>query len=309
MILQLILFLTGLFFLIKFSSIAIEKSVKFSRLTGISEMTIGFILIAVSTSLPELTIAIFSSFHGEGLLSFGNLAGANVSNLALVFGILGFIGFTIKKKDLAKIYEAIIFTSTVAFFILVLGAVDLVVGLFLLILFYMFAKSVIKDGFNGGSNDKMTELKTIELVKSVIYLLISLAVVVISAKIITDSAIALAHMLGVTESLIGATILAVGTTLPELSVGIMAVRTKNMELAIGDGIGSIVTNLTLVLGMAAMINPIVLSASQNTLLLLLFAVNVIFLFLASRMKFGRKEGIALLLIYAAYLGIVVKFAS
>jgi len=304
MIFDIILLVIGLILLVKFSSVTIQNAVKLSRLTGVSEMTIGFILIAVSTSIPELTIAIISSLRGEGLLSFGNLVGANISNLALIFGILGLIGFAIKKKDLIEIYEAVLLTSVVAVFAIALRRIDLAFGVFLLIVFYVFAKGAIKSGING--KGKFSGLETIEITKAIFYVIVSVAVVIISAKIVTDSSIGLAQSLGIAESLIGATILALGTSLPELSVGIMAIRKGNVGLAVGDGLGSIVANLTLVLGIAALIHPMDIGFSQVSLLWMLLIVNCIFILLASRLKFGKKEGAALLAIYILYLLIVVN---
>jgi cation:H+ antiporter len=162
----------------------------------------------------------------------------------------------------------------------------------------MFSRLVEKKEIH--IKNHMAEIKTIEIVKSVSYVLISVAFVIIGAYITTDSAIKIAGFFGLAESIIGASILAVGTTLPELSVNVSAIRRGNVSLAIGDTIGSIVTNLTLILGIALIINPITF-AGVGILLLSLIFVNLLFMLFSTRMKFDKIIGIILLIIYAVYL--------
>ena len=303
MLLPIILLLAGMFLLIKFSSITIERAVRLSKLTGVGEATIGFVLIAVSTSLPELMIAIISSSEGEGLLSFGNLIGSSVSDLTMVFGITAFIGFTLKRKGLVETDQALLFTAVSVISLLILGAAVPAFGLFLLIIFYVFSKTVMKEDMTD-SNGRTNELPTIQLVKGVLAVVVSVVIVVIGAKLATDSAVSIANTIGVAETIIGATILGFGTTMPELSVNIAALRRGNVALAVGDSVGSIVTNMTLILGVLSILNPFVLTSLQTNLLLLMLGVMMVFSFLASRMRFGKKEGMVLLVTYAVYLGIV-----
>jgi len=306
MLFEILLLIIGLALLVKFSDYTIKNCVKLSKLTGISQIAIGFILIAVATSLPELTIAITSSVEGEGILSFGNLVGANISNLALIFGLVAISGFTISRKEFDEIADAIIVTSVIAIFLFFLGFADAVFGLFCLILFFMFSDIVMKSGIK--IKNYKTNLKTPEIVKSIAFVLVSVAFVIIGAYITTNSALNLARIFGMAETAIGGTILAIGTTLPELSVGIAAIRKRNVDLAIGDGIGSIVTNLTLILGIASIIHPITFESVTNILLISLIVINIIFLFLARRLKFGKKEGIILILIYVVYLFVIFSSA-
>lgn len=305
MILEALAFSIALLVLAKSSSIAIEKAVKLSQISGISQMAVGFIFIAVATSLPELSIAIMSSLQGEGILSVGNLVGANITNIALIIGLASLVGFNLGKIFSIRIEQAIIATTAIAFFIIVLGKISLVFGIFCIVLFYLFSSSVMKDGFVAGNGNN--KIKIIEKIKAAAYLILAVSVVVISAYIVTDSAVKLSRILGIAESLIGATVVAMGTTLPELSVGIAAVRKRNMSILVGDLIGSLITNLTLILGIVAIMNPLAIDKGILAALVSFIIVSFAFLILSYRMKFGFREGFILLSLYTLYLIVMFNF--
>ena len=307
MIINIILLFVGLVFLVKFSNFTIKNAVKFSYLTGISNMTIGFIIIAILTSLPEFTIGIISSFKGEGLLSIGNIIGANISNLALILGIVSLVGFHFKKNDAIQTQKILIVTTIIAVFMLILRTVNYVFGIFLLIMFYIFSKALIKDGIK--VKERVGGLRSIESAKTLLYLIVSVTFVIVSAKIVTDSSISLAYGIGVAESVIGATILSIGTTMPELSIALAAVRKKNIELAIGDTIGSILANLTLVLGAVTLINPIITGYIEIAGFVMLILINLLFLFLTTQKSFGKNEGILLMATYAVYLSAMLYLGA
>lgn len=301
MILNIFLLLLGLLILIKSSSITIDRAVKLSKLSGISQLAIGFIFIAVITSLPELSIGIISSLQGNGILSMGNLIGANISNLTLVLGSIAFIGFNLGKIYSRQIEQSVIITTAIAIFLIILGNAGFIFGIFCLAIFYIFSSSIAKVAIEV----EVEGIKSLEIIKAVFHLLLAISFVIIAAYIVTNSSIALAESLGITESVIGATILAIGTTLPELSVSLAAARKRNISLAIGNIVGSMITNLTLILGVVSLINPIVFGHDIITALSFLIAVNLIFLLLAHRMKFGIREGVALLSIFILYLIIIL----
>ncbi len=307
MINEAIVLVISLAALAKFSDFTIKNAIRFSYLSGINQLAIGFIIIAVATSLPELTIAIISSIENQGILSMGNVFGANIANLALIFGLLSFFGFRMSKNDKTETNRILLLTIIIAIFILALQKIDLAFGLFLLIMFYISSRTIFKKGIM--VRERRNGIKTIAIVKSLFYLLFSIAAVIISANFVVDSVVRLSSMVGIATAIFGATVVSIGTTIPEMSVAIAAIRRKNIELAVGDGMGSVITNITIVLGAATLINPISMNHVTTVALLCMVITSIIFMFLASRMKFGRKEGIALLLIYAAYLGIVVNFAS
>ena len=298
----------GLAVLAKASDVAVMRTAKLSKLLGINKITAGFIFLAVSTSLPELTIAIFSSLRGEGLLSVGNLIGANIINMTLIIGLVAvFCAFSLKKKDSMLMEQAVVFSSIIAFFAIFLKKIDFIFGIFCIIIFYVFSKIMVKEGLK--TDEKLNhELRTPAVLKSIFFVLLAVAFIIISAKFVTDSAVEISSAFGLKESLIGATLLALGTTLPELSVGIAAIRRKDIKLAIGNSVGSVAANITLILGIAAIINPISLGTAEISLMWFLIASGLAFLFISSSGKFDRKRGIALISAFAIYLIYVMVIA-
>ena len=295
---EFLLLFTGLALLYKSSSIVIGRAARLSELTGISQLAIGFVFVAVATSLPELTVAVMSSFLDKGNMGFGVLAGSNIVNITLVFGAMAIAGLKMKKEDFVSVDEAVIFTTAIAFFVLILGKTDFVFGIFSLILFYIFFRSVSRKSMGTGSSKG---LKTIETVKSIIYILAAIAVVIISARIVVDSAVDIATLLGITEAVIGALIISMGTALPELSIGILAIRKGNPGLAIGDSIGSLAVNMTLILGLVSIINPVTIDFASMFVFGFLILANLLFLFIVSRARLGIFEGMILILTYIMFL--------
>ncbi len=294
MVLEILLLVLSLFVLVKSSNGTVDNATRLAKVSGISPTIIGFIFIGISTSLPEFAIALASSLEGEGQLSLGNLIGSNVYNLTLIFGLMSLIGFNAGKIFSSQLKYAAFITTLIAAFLLYIGSSGLIFGLFLLSLFYLFSASIKKVSL-------FYRKKNNNAAKDVAKLVFSVAAVVISARVVIDSAVQIASYAGISETIIGATLLAFGTTLPEMSVNITAVRKRNIALAIGDTAGTIVANMTLVLGVASIINPIAVTQDISRLLLMLITVNAIFFFMAQRLSFGTKQGLVLLSAFAIYL--------
>ena len=304
MILEIFFLILGLIILIKSSDIVIEKSIELSQLTKLSKLAIGFIFLAVVTSLPEFAIMIISSFEGNGILGIATLLGANIADIVLIFGVMTLFGsFMIIGKDFDRIYHAILITSIIATFSLILGRVDITFGIFALFMFYLFSTYILKEGFPIGGKEK-PKLVTVEVIKCILMILGGIALVIISAKIVTDSAIAIANFFNVYQSLIGATIIPIGTTLPELAVCVTALKKLNIELAVGNIIGSLVANLALILGFGAIISTIAFDPIIKISIIFLLITNAVFLIMAKRENFGLTQGMILLLIYLSYLALM-----
>lgn len=298
MLIEIAILIFSLIILAKSSTITIDKAIRLSKLTGMSSAVVGFVFIAFATSLPELTIAVISSIKGEGVLSLGNVIGANITNLTLIFGLVAISGATITKEEINETSKAVIFTSIIALFLVFLGYSDVSFGIFLFIIFFVFFEALLHRNIEIKNHDG--GLKILEIVKSVSWLLVSVFVVVISAHFVTDYSIVIAKTFKISEFIIGATIVSLGTTLPELSIAIAAIKKKNIDLAIGDTVGSIVANLTLVFGVASIIKPIVISGFEPLLILFIIS-NLLFLFLISKKKINIGDGIALILFYLLFI--------
>ncbi len=299
MFFELAILLTGLFVLAKSSDFTITNAVKFSKASGVNQFIVGFILIAVATSLPEMTIAIISSVGGGGQLSLGNIIGADIINMTLILAIMSFIGFTVGKRDVNEMILACILVSLTSLFLFILGVADFIFGIFLLMLFYIFARILLDKEVTVDHEVRSSSRK---------YALLSIAgvaFVIFSASMVTEYAVAIASDLILSQTLIGATIISFGTTLPELSVNIAALRRRNFELAIGDSMGTIVANITLVLGIASIIHPIYVDAVASLSLLFLLFTSALVVYMTKKTRFGKREGVIFLLAYLFYIAMII----
>lgn len=290
------IFIISLAVLAKFSILVVNAAAELSQTTGISRTFIGFIFVGLATSLPEFSIGIISSIENMGEISVGNLLGANITNLTLILGVMAFIGFNMGKIYSRQIMDAALAVAGICLMLVLIGGAGLIFGVFLLCVYYIFSSSVMKHGFVSGD-----VVSTPQAAKTAAKLVLFVAVVVISSYVITDSAVLLASDLGIPAAIIGATIISVGTTLPEMSVNIAAVMKRNISLAIGDTTGTVVSNISMILGTVVLINPVAVSADIAALALALAAVSGVVYFMANRQVFGMKESAILVSIYAAYM--------
>ncbi len=294
--LELFLFLSALAVVAKFSTVVVDSATKLSQVTGISRTVIGFAFIGVATSLPELSIAVISSLEKQGALSLGNVLGANIMNLTLILGFMAFIGFNLGSVYSQQLKRAIAIAAGIAFMLLFSSTAGFLFGAFLLSVYYLVFAALIRDGFVSAGN-----VSAFDAAKSAVKLLTSVFIVVAAAYVVTNSALLLASDIGISAPLIGATIISVGTTMPELSVNVAAVKKRNISLAVGDLIGTLVANLALVFGIAAMINPITISQDILSLAVIsLLAYSVVYV-LSRRMVFGLKESLLLISMYVLYI--------
>ncbi|MFH0713930.1 MAG: sodium:calcium antiporter, partial [Candidatus Micrarchaeota archaeon] len=305
-----IILLVSLTILAKSSSVVVENAVKLSKFFGISQLAVGFLLLSVSTSLPELSVSVISSTAGKGAIAAGNVFGSNIANILLILGAGAFLyGLKIRKETLKDISLILVLTTVISLYIIfnssisgqALGALE---GIILLLLFLGYAFYVLrKQPINENGINNVTKK---EALYAFLYFSASIAIVLISSSFVVDSAVKLAKIFNIAESFIGATIIAIGTSLPELSIDLQAIRKKHFGLALGDAIGSNMVNLTLVLGTAAIISPIhILLPVFIAALLFAVLANIVLLYFASVNKQLDKFGGALfLLIYALYIIVI-----
>ncbi|MEM4366949.1 MAG: sodium:calcium antiporter [Candidatus Anstonellales archaeon] len=302
--------LVSLAVLAKSSSTVVESAVKLSNFFGISQLAVGFILLAVATSLPELSVSVLSSTAGEGAIAAGNVFGSNIANILLVLGLGGFIyGLKIGKGTLNDIAIVLLLTTIISAYIIFNSSIGkqslgFLEGVILLLLFGGYvAYTLSKKSVDGNRIGVITKK---EALYSFMFFSGGILVVLVSASFVVDSAVSLSRMLGISESFIGATIIAVGTSLPEISIDLQAIKKRRYGLALGDAIGSNMTNITLVLGTAAAIHSISL-IMPVFIAALLFAVvsNVLLLYVASINKqLNRLGGAIFLIIYLIYLATI-----
>lgn len=293
------IFIVSFFVLAKASEYVIDSSIDITRIFGVSEFVTGFILLSVATSIPELFVCATASMTGNGSIAIGNVIGANIADIAWVLGATALVGFVIFSKRRATMNAAILFAiSLIPLVLISKGTVTALDGIVLLLIFLIYCIFVSKVEFKGTKQPR----RVTSTLKAISIFLISVAGVVFSAYLIVDSGVAIASLLNVPPVFIGLSLISIGTTIPELSVNLTAVRKKKLSLAVGNILGSCVTNLTLVLGTAAVINPIqIATVIPVSSIFFLIALN---LFLWARVRKGRltrANGITMIIAYILFM--------
>ncbi len=305
MIIELAIFFIAAIVLVKSSECVVSSSTHLSRVLGISTFAVGFIIISIATSLPELAVAVFSALAGSPGLSVGDIVGSNLTDLTLILGIVAIVGgpLYLKKHELMNLIELLFFTSLITVLIFfqfsqltILHGIILL-GLFGYLLLNLFNQGKIPREVFDGVQEK-TAMAFAKLGGSI-------ALLLIAAHFMVESASAIAVATGVSQSLIGATLVALSTSLPELAVELRAVKSKQYALALGDLFGSAVTNITLVLG------SLVILSHGNTVIDMkpvigifpIFFITLFFIWysLSRKEKISKTTGIILIGLYILFL--------
>lgn len=306
----------GLIILLISANYLVDSSVALAQKAKISNFMIGLTIVGMGTSAPELFVSISSAVEGAGDVALGNVIGSNICNVLLILGVTAAIcPFAIERTTYRRdIPFAIIATLLVIVFVndmLLGGDVNVISrydAVFLLLAFvgYM-AYVVIKDRKGGGDGQSGEECSSSLAGKNVVLLVLiavlTLAGLLLGGQLFLDSAKTLAKEWGMSDAVIAITIVAVGTSLPELITSIVAAVKKNPQLALGNVIGSNVFNLLMILGASGLINPLNILGINMVdygVLLLSIIMTFIIVFTFSKRFFDRVEGIIFLLVYIIY---------
>lgn len=291
----------------------VEGASSVAKKFGISDLVIGLTIVAFGTSAPELTVNIFSALKGSTDIAVGNVLGSNICNILLILGVTTIISpIAIKKntqwREIPFALLAAIVLGIVANDMLLDGAtngnfitrIDGLILLCFIAIFLVYSFEIARHG----TNDDTETVVPLPAWKSAAFIVAGLAGLFFGGQYLVEGAVNIAKILGMSEKVIGLTIIAIGTSLPELATSIVAARKKKADMAIGNVIGSNIFNTFFILGTTATIKPLPISASLNTDLgvnlgvsILLFAAT----FLFSRNILGRVEGFIFVTLYLAYL--------
>ncbi|MBU4491033.1 MAG: calcium/sodium antiporter [Euryarchaeota archaeon] len=295
----LVLSLAGL---IIFAEKLIVSSAKLAKAFGISEAVVGLTLLAYGTSLPEFAVSSISSIESHPELSISNVLGSNIFTIAFILGLAAFIRpFSVKEAHLRGRDNYIMVGTTLLLITLLFffGGISRIAGLIMVLLVIGYTYYLLK---HDSTTNQLKKDETISKLREAGIVLACLLVVIISGKFTVDSAVAVAKGFGVTEWLIGATIVAAGTSLPELAVSITAAKKGFFGMSIGNIIGSNIFNILWVLGFAAAINPLYLEFAQikwDSVFLL--GVTFLLAYHLIRTRVSRSEGALYLAIYLGYI--------
>jgi cation:H+ antiporter len=311
---QLLILIGSLVGLASASHFTIKSVEKLIEITGLSEASAGFIILAVLTSTPEITVAAFSVIQGTPAVSIGDILGSNVFNIGAVLGILGILGYLkVCCTDLLVELTDMLFITALIPLLLVISQYHILeipspaIGVILLSAFLINTYLV---GRRRTPPVKTNDNKAINKGKKAVVvatLLLGFIVVVIAARLTVYSASNIAVAFGAPPILIGAKIVAIGTSLPELTLDLTAVRRGRVQLAIGDIIGSNLTNLTLVLGLVLLTSPFRVDLTIFIEILpFLLMTTVIFWRFIMRGGVSKVGGAFLILTYVLFQALVIK---
>ncbi|MEM2175022.1 MAG: sodium:calcium antiporter [Candidatus Micrarchaeia archaeon] len=301
---QIVVLLLSLGVLMISAKYVVEKAIRLAKFFRISEFAIGFIFVSVLTSIPELSVAVVSSVNGNNNLSLGDLLGSNVTNIALILGLCGFLGSRYKfRKDETNHMLLFLVLSLIPLILILDGQLNYTDGIIFLILFVAFVYYVSSKKVTVNETEGITK---VEASKDFIIFVAGIGGVIISAGFVVESAVKIATMLGIFQSFLGATIIALGTSLPELAVNVVATSKRRTHLALGNILGSCVTNLTLILGINVILNPFIPNMEMVGPLILFVVISTIVLgyVLWKRKEIRKEDGLILLGIYLLYLIII-----
>lgn len=309
---NIIYLILGFIVIIKASDMLVSGSVNLARFLKIPTLVIGLTIIAIATGVPEIAISISSSLKGSNGLLLGNLLGSNLFNILFILGLIALIRpLYIKKEIILKNYvfallSCIVLLAVASDTILLDNKINLITrseGILLLLFAFIFSYSTVLDATLNKKN-KVEPSKF--SFKDALYIILGIALIALSAEVIVNSCVNISKYLGVSEDLIGLTIIAVGTNLPELVTSIVAVKKGESDIAIGNLIGTNILNIFLILGMSSCINPIVISFNTLIDIILLGITSlIVYIFIRRKRDINRFEGITMIILYIIYIIYVV----
>jgi cation:H+ antiporter len=295
----------------------VKGSSSFARSYGISPIVIGLTVVAFGTSAPELVVSLVSSIQGKGMIAVGNVVGSNICNIALVLGMTALFQPVTGSRSVFR--RDIPIMLIVSLYLLALtfdSEIDRLEGaaLFSGIILYTFfnyysTKRENKTNADHGELDGIGHVRS--RAKQILYIVTGIACVVLGAELVVNSAEKIMQHFGVSEKFIGLTIVAFGTSLPELATSVVAAIRKEMDISIGNLVGSNVFNIMSVLGLAALVKPIVIpggfveSGLFYDYLVMLFVSFMPWLLMRKNSTISRPGGFVLLCCYAGYLGYLI----
>lgn len=311
-----IILIIGFFLLIKGADIFVDGASSIAKKIGIPSVIVGLTIVSLGTSAPELAVSLISSFNGNNGIAVGNVLGSNLFNTLVVLGGTAIVApLIIKKCTIKRDYITTLLVTILTCF-LIFGLVpksenmlSRISGIILLVvcIIYMFilVKAAKKDSVKDEENTS-----EIKMSKNILLSLIGVVGIVFGGNLVVDSATNIAYALGMSEKLVGLTIVAVGTSLPELVTSIVAALKGENDIALGNVLGSNIFNLVLILGASATINPITVSGVMVIDFIILIAVTLfigalIFFNKKEEKRLGRLEGIILVGMYVAYLVYII----
>lgn len=304
---QILILAVSLITLALFSHFTISFIERLIELTGLSEASAGFVVLAIMTSTPEIIVALFSVSQGAPGLSIGDIIGSNVFNMGVVLGSLGMLGYlkACCTDLLVELTDILFIISLIPLLLVIFKVASPIIGVMLLGTFVLAVYFMSKRKTPRVAENKSVVAEKRSKKMVVARLILSMSLVIISARLVVLSGLNIAFSLGFPPILIGAKIVAIGTSLPELTLDLTAVKRGRVHLAIGDIVGSNLTNLTLVLGLVLVSSPFAVDMMILTEILpFLLITTIVFWRFLTKGGVSQIGGIVLLMVYILFQAII-----
>lgn len=300
-VLQIVFLALGFFLLVKGADWFVDGASGLARKLGIPQLVIGLTIVAMGTSLPEAAVSISAALRGNAEITIGNIVGSNILNILIILGVTALIA-TLKVADSTVRYE-IPFMIVVTFVLLWLGytggQVTWLEGVILWVLFLLYLRYLYMMAKKGKEEEK--EAEQLSTAKTIGLILAGVLMIVAGSNFAVEGASNLAKALGISQRFIGLTIVAFGTSLPELVTSVSAARKHNADIAIGNIVGSNIFNILFIVGTTALITPVTFASGFVVDTLIAAAVGILLFVCVARTKELRKKaGIVMLLAYILY---------
>ena len=297
-----LLLILGFVLLVKGADFFVEGSSSVAKMFKIPSVVVGLTIVAMGTSAPEAAVSVTASLAGNNDIALSNVIGSNIFNLLVVIGACAVIkGVDTPTDILRRDLPTNIGATALLLLFISNKAISRVEGIVLLLCIIVYLIVVVKHALKNRTQDE-EEGKVLSPILSAIYIIGGLCAIVIGGDLVVDNASLIAVTFGLSETLVGLTIVAMGTSLPELVTSIVATRKGETGLALGNAVGSCLFNVLFILGISATLSPINGSVEAFIDTAILLAITVLSYFFArSEAKTLRKEGIVCLVLYAAYM--------
>ena len=307
MILQIILLIIGFILLIKGADYFVEGASNIASIFKVPTIIIGLTIVAFGTSAPEAAVSIAAGITGSNAIVISNIIGSNIFNLLLILGSSALAGVLVVDKSIVKKDFPFLIGISILLTIILIATwkISRIVSLIFLILIIIFVVKSVSDAKKSENISEFSEPKY-KLPTSIIIIILSLIGIILGANLIVDSAKYIALTLGMSETLVGLTIVSIGTSLPELVTSLTAVRKGETGIAIGNIVGSNIFNILFILGLSGIIHPIIVDSSMITDLMVMLGSTILcYIFILLDKKLDKKEGVILLLLFIAYMAFII----
>lgn len=309
LIIELILLIIGFVLLIKGADVFVDGASNVAYHYKVSTIVVGLTIVAIGTSAPEAAVSITASLAGSNAISLGNVVGSNIFNILGVIGISALIANLKVDKILIKRDFPFLVISSIGLLLVayLFGEINRIIGVIFLVLIAIYIYHMVKQANENKeyNEDNIVEAR-LSMPRCILYIVLGLAAVIIGSDLVVDSSSYIASLFGLSQALIGLTIVATGTSLPELVTSITALKKGDHGIVIGNVLGSCIFNILFILGISSVIVPMPIEPKMLTDILIMTIITILSaIFARSEEEIDRKEGIVLIILFLIYMTFII----